>query len=373
MSLRCIFTLLAALALATPSFAQTTTGEGTPIVPTATEDDYARAVEQAVSEYIVPAYTDLDTATEKLVSALEVFCAAPKPAIEGELRDAFNSTIRAWAEVDFFRFGPMAQDGRYERFAFFPDVHGTGGRQIRGFLVSEDEALLKPGALATRSAAVQGLPALESLLYSGKAALIQPAPPEPFRCALAVAVGKNMQTIASDALAAWQGDEGWAALITKPGADNPVYRTHAEAMTEMVKALATGLEQDREHRILPALGKTPEEGKASRAPYNASGQAIPYLAASAEALEKFLRASGLLEMLPADQKSYGDSALFEFANLKTALGDAGSDLKAVLADPQKRSKLTYATIVLASLRDIVQRHIAVAAGLTPGFNSLDGD
>ena len=76
----------------------------------------------------------------------------------------------------------MAQDGRYERFAFFPDVHGTGARQIRGFLVSQDEALLKPGALAGQSAAVQGLPALESLLFSGKAALIQPAPPEPFRC-----------------------------------------------------------------------------------------------------------------------------------------------------------------------------------------------
>ena len=300
MSLRRAFTLLAVLALATPTFAQPTSGEGTPIVSIATEDDYARAVEQAVSGYIIPAYTDLDAATDKLVSAVEAFCAAPKPATEGDLRDTFNSTIHAWAAVDFFRFGPMAQDGRYERFAFFPDVHGTGGRQIRGFLVSGDEALLKPGALATKSAAVQGLPALESLLFSGKAALIRPAPPEPFRCALAVAVAKNMQTIASDALAAWQGDEGWATLITKPGPDNPVYRTHAEAMTEMVKALATGLEQDREHRLLPALGKTPEEAKASRAPYNASGQAISYLAASADTLEKFLHASGLLEMLPAD-------------------------------------------------------------------------
>lgn len=373
MKIRLALALLVSLTAAVPSVAQTTSGEGSPIVPIATEDDYARAIELVVSDYVIPAYAGLDAATGTLATAVESFCATPNPASETALRDAFNATIHAWAGVDFFRFGPMAQDGRYERFAFFPDVHGTGAGQIRGFLVSQDETLLKPGALAGQSAAVQGLPALESLLFSGNSALIQPATPEPFRCALAVAVAKNMQTIASEALAGWRGEKGWAALIEKPGSDNPVYRTHAEAMTEVVKAILTGLEQDRDQRLLPALGDAPEGAKPSRAPYNASGQALPYLAASADALERFLRASGLLDMQPGDQKSYGDSALFEFGNLETALTDAGPDLKAALADPQKRSKLSYAAIVLASLRDIVQRHIAVAAGLTPGFNSLDGD
>ena len=87
--------------------------------------------------------------------------------------------------VDFLRFGPMAQEGRYERFAFFPDVHGTGARQLRRFLATEDEALLKPGALREQSAAVQGLPALESLLFSGSKALLDAEDAEPYRCALA--------------------------------------------------------------------------------------------------------------------------------------------------------------------------------------------
>ena len=119
------------------------------------------------------------------------FCADPKPASASASRTPSPRRCAPGPDVDFLRFGPMAQDGRYERFAFFPDVHGTGARQIRGFLVSQDEALLKPGALARQSAAVQGLPALESLLFSGKAALLQPAPPEPFRCALAVAVAEE--------------------------------------------------------------------------------------------------------------------------------------------------------------------------------------
>ena len=372
--IRAALSCVALFGLIAAAEAQTAeSGEGTPIVPTATEADYARVVQQAVSGYIVPAYAQLDAATDVLASAVEDFCAAPNPVKESTLRTAFDGTIRAWAEVDFLRFGPMAQEGRFERFAFFPDVHGTGARQIRGFLVSQDEALLRPGALAGQSAAVQGLPALESLIFAGKAALLQPAPPEPFRCALAVAVAKNMQAIADDALAGWQGDKSWAALIETPGQDNPVYRTHAEAMTEVLKAILTGLEQVRDHRILPALGKTPEEGKASRAPYNSSGEALGYIAASADALQRFADASGILGLLPASQSSYGNSVDFEFSNLKRALEDAGPDLGKALADPQLRSKLGYAAIVLKSLRDLFQRHVAVGAGLTPGFNSLDGD
>ena len=367
-----VVALAAMLALLSATQAQTT-GEGTPIVPIATEADYARVVAQAVSGYIVPAYTALDKATDDLAIAADKYCATPDPTTADALRAAFAATILVWADVDFLRFGPMAQEGRYERFAFFPDVHGTGARQIRGFLSSKDEALLKPGALAAQSAAVQGLPALESLLYSGKGALLQPAPPEPFRCRLAVAVAKNMQAISDETLAAWQGEKSWAALIENPGPDNPVYRTHAEAMTEILKAILTGLEQMRDQRLVAALGKTPDDAKASRAPYNASGEALAYLEASASALRRFTGTSGILTLLPASQSSYGDSAGFEFSNLDRALEGAGPDLRAALVDPQLRAKLSYATIVLASLRDLFQKRVAVWAGLTAGFNSLDGD
>jgi predicted lipoprotein len=366
--MRAVLSFVAGLGVLIASAEAQTTGEGTPIVPTATKVDYARVVEHAVTQYIVPAYTSLDAATGELVTSVADFCDGPNPANETAVRAAFGGTIRAWADVDFLRFGPMAQEGRYERFAFFPDVHGTGARQIRGFLVSQDETLLKPGALVAQSAAVQGLPALESLLFAGKEALLQPAPPEPFRCSLAVAVAKNMEAIADEALAGWQGDKSWASLIEVPGPDNPVYRTHAEAMTEILKAILTGIEQVRDQRLLPAL-----YSKASSAPYNASHQALAYMGASAEALQRFVDASGILDLLPASQASYGSSADFEFSNLQRGLAGAGTDLGAALGDPQLRSKLSYSAIVLKSLRDLFERHVAVWAGLTPGFNSLDGD
>ncbi len=364
------------LALGVPVSAHAATvlsGEGAPIVPIATEDDYARVVEQTIRVYVVPAYRDLFDATGKLANAVRDYCAAPDPKSGQTLDDAFAGTLSTWAAVDFMHFGPMGSEGRYERFAFWPDVHGTGTRQLRQFLASQDRKLIEPGTLAGQSAAVQGLPALESLLYSGSKALLHASAPEAFRCALAGAVADNLNSIASDVLSGWTAEKGWSVLMQNPGPDNPVYRTHAEAATEFLKAILTALEQMRDQRLLQAVGNTPEDAKASRAPYALSGHTMAYLEAGSTELQRFVAATGLLEMLPEDQDGYAASALFEFSNLDNALHAAGPSIEEALADEQRRSKLTYAIIVLASLRDVFQKHIAVAAGLSPGFNSLDGD
>ena len=348
-------------------------GEGAPIVPITTDDDFARLVEQTVSIYIVPAYRDLKDSTARLADSVRGYCAAPDGKGRDALDAAFADTLTAWAAVDFFHFGPMGSEGRYERFAFWPDVHGTGARQLRQFLASEDETLTHPDVLANQSAAVQGLPALEILLYSGSKGLLDADKPEAFRCALADAIAENLDAVAEEAVAGWSGDDGWTALIENPGNANPVYRTHAEAATEVLKAILTAFEQMRDQRILPAVGATPEDARVSLAPYYRSGHTMAYLRAGSAALQRFVAASGMLEMLPEDQGGYAASALFEFTNLDAALEGAGPDIKAALADPKTRAKLAYAAIVLASLRGNFERHIAVAVGLTPGFNSLDGD
>lgn len=362
--------VIAVLLGAAPAAAQ----EGAAPTPTATDTDYAAVVDKAIDAYILPAYANLESATHDLVAQVEGFCLAPSMETQEAMADAFAGTVKAWAGVDFFRFGPMAQDGRYERFAFWPDVHGTGARQLRRFLASEDPALLEPDALAEQSAAVQGLPALESLLYSGSKGLMDAAAPDEYRCALALAVARNMDEIASEALDGWSGDEGWASLMRMPGEQNPVYRTESEAMTEILKAILTGIEQVRDQRLHAALGDTPAEARASRAPYNRSGQALAYLRASAQALHDFVEASGILKLAPDEQRWIVNSATFELGNLQRALGALqGDDLEPALADEDERQGLSYAMIVLASLRDLFQRQLAPAAGLTQGFNSLDGD
>jgi predicted lipoprotein len=367
-----VFSLLASLSLSSPAIAQEPLPQ--PPAPTAAEEAaYAAIVENAVRNYILPAYGRLSEKADALATAMQAYCDTPSAESRAALKSRFSDTVAAWAEVDFFRFGAMAEDGRYERFAFFPDVHGTGARQMRRLLADEDAKLLEPGAIARQSAAVQGLPALEALLHTGSEALMTAATPDTYRCALANTVAGNLRTIAAAALESWTEAPSWTDRLENPGPENPVYRTHREAAQEMLKAVFVGVEQMRDHRLSPPAGSTPEDARPGRGAYSRSGDAMLYLAASAGAIERFVGASGMMGLVPDDGGWVGPSEREQFAELKTALAQAGPDFAVALIDPPRRDGIVRAMEVLQALREYFTVHVAVSSGLVVGFNGLDGD
>ena len=212
MSLRFALSLLAVLLPRRRRPAQTTSGEGTPI---AADRDrgriIARVVEQAVADYIVPAYADAAWSDRRAWRRRSTISARRRRREARRSSRRLRRTMTAWAGVDFFRFGPMARDGRYERFAFFPDVHGTGARQLRRFLAGEDEKLLQPGALAAperRRAGPAG---------AGIAALLRPKALLARRRRRSLSAARSRwrsprtcDAIAADALAGWSGETSWA-------------------------------------------------------------------------------------------------------------------------------------------------------------------
>lgn len=317
---------------------------------------FARMTAKAADGYIVPAYAELARASSELVPKVEALCAGSARIAPAEL---LRPVVEAWAKVDFLRFGPMTDGNRLERFSFWPDPKGTGLRQLRMFLNSD----VPVDGIAGQSAAIQGLPALE-LLLTGELGPVTDAR----RCATAVAVARNMALIAREA------HEGWSTyrdILLKPGAENPLYRSDAEAATEILKALSTGYQQLREQRIVPALGKTVEEAKPRRAPYYRSGLTLDYLGSSVGGLQRFGGASGIAALLPKEQDWIAGSIDFECENLNRAFARLSE--KELFESAANRQGLAYAVIVLNSLQDLYAIQLSAAVKLSPGFNALDGD
>jgi hypothetical protein len=348
--------------------------EGGPAPSPPTPEALAAVAKGAVDDYLVPAYADLETAARQLSAGLSSFCAAPANEAADDVRAKFLVLLQKWAGVDFVDFGPMQRDNRASRFAFWPDPHGTAERQLRQLVARPDPKILEPGELAKQSAAIQGLPALEVLLFGASSGLLAAAQPDPTRCSLAQVIAANLAAIATAANADWQGDTGWRALMLSPGPDNPVYLDPNQPVADILRSLLQGLEVLRDQRIQPARGPMPEAAKTSRAPYWRSGSTIAYWRASADALFRYATAAGLTDLAP---KPTGDAlkheAEFEFENLRKALGAVEPPLDKALTDPEPREKLGYAMIVLESLRNIFRNQLPGAAGLSPGFNALDGD
>lgn len=330
-----------------------------------------RVVAAFVEDYARPAYGRLKDSTGALEAATVRYCAAPAEQTEAALATAFADVVTAWAHVDFLRLGPATQQARLERFAFWPDPRGFVERQLRPLLTGPEGETIDVAGLARRSAAVQGLPAFERLLMTPGAT--DKGADFARRCRLAGLVAANLDLIAGELDAAWAAGDGIARTLTTPGPNNPLYRTPAEAATEVLKALVTGIEQTRDLAIAPALGDSPAAAKPNRLPYARSGLTVTYLVASVTAVGELVTASGFADALPSDAAWAKDSALFEIRNAaKVLAGLKGSAADLAGAEPG-RGKLTYVRIALGSVRETLAGPVAAALGLNMGFNALDGD
>ena len=150
---------------------------------------------QTVETYILPRYKKLSKEAAELKTALQNECAHPTTLTTKEkekqktytLTDSkkhFRQLYLQWATVQHIHFGPMIYLKRKERFQYWPDKHKVGGKQLRRLLTSK--SLPKTlRELQQKSVAIQGLPALEKIIYS------QPTSLSDKHCQLAIMIADN--------------------------------------------------------------------------------------------------------------------------------------------------------------------------------------
>src|SRR5690606_25872961 len=152
-----------------------------------------------------------------------------------------------------------------------------------------------PGALAGQSVAVQGLTALEILIFDEKTPLGTGTDEAArYRCALAGAIAANMHAVAGEISAGWTGDGGYRMKMLTPGSDNALYKGAGETVRGVAKALATGLELCRDRFVMPEL--TPVSVKPlrrARLAFEPAGLTGAYLESSLKALKELYEVIGL--------------------------------------------------------------------------------
>ncbi|MBK8157886.1 MAG: hypothetical protein IPK59_03520 [Rhodospirillaceae bacterium] len=119
---------------------------------------------------VLPAFTSLRKACAvwaKDAADLEKAPSAAKLDIAGK---GFAPVSDAWMRAQQFRLGPLSEGQRAERFAYWPERRNVVAKQLAALVASNDPAELEPKRFAEASVAIQGLPALERLLYGDEKA-----------------------------------------------------------------------------------------------------------------------------------------------------------------------------------------------------------
>jgi predicted lipoprotein len=331
----------------------------------------APLISRAIDGFIRPAYAGFHQETAALQTDVQALCAAPTRAKFDAARAHFVATVRAWAIVEPVRFGPVTEQNRLERILFWPDRKSIGLKQVQAALAGKDATATDPTTLAQKSVAMQGLGALEFVLFgTGSEAL---SAGDAFRCDYGEAIAANLETIAAAISSDWADPDGFGRLLANPGADNSLYRNDTEAVTELFDVFVHGLELVRDVRISGFLGDEAKADKPKQAVFWRSEATVASIAGNLDGLKTLFDAADFSPSLGTDMEWIPGSIDFEFNNAERALTELDGPITDTLADADKRQKLTYVRLVTSSLSELFGVRLAAALGLSAGFSSLDGD
>ncbi len=345
--------------LATPAFAQ--------LHPTA-----RTVIMQAVEDVIRPGFAGFAAETERLVAVQAELCAGPSADALAVVRGQFGAVVQAWSGIEVYRFGPLMTGNRTERILFWPDRKGIALRQVQAILANADETATDPATLYDKSVAVQGLGALEFVLF-GMGAVALGTEAGAFRCRYGSAISALLARTAAEMSGEWADPAGISARLIRPSESDPDYRDNAEVLQELVGVMAHGLEMIRDLRILPFLGRGGAEPKPRLALFWRSNQTMPSILANFAALQALLVGSDIWEYAPTEQFWIGEQAMAEFDSVAIYGSGVAGTLEEAMADPAQVDQVANIVVSSQVLGKLTGEDLPAALGLSVGFSSLDGD
>ncbi|MEM6615826.1 MAG: imelysin family protein [Pseudomonadota bacterium] len=336
----------------------------------ADEAKFEAALDKAIEAVIVPNHQSFAENAVGMVDPVQALCAAPSADALETARERFKSTTIAWSRVEMFRFGPAREENRFEKLFYWPDRKGRGLKQVQRILANEDETARTGQTLSGKSVAVQGLPALEFVLFgTGSDDLAGGAA---YRCDYAIALTEVIAANAAALVAGWSEIGGYGDLMRTAGSATSPYRSHSEAVQDLIKAASEQLQIVGDMKVSAAIGDEVAKAKPRRSPFFRAQMTSATIVANLDAVEA-LFVSSINDLLPEDDARYAGTLSSELDQARKRLSGLDPDWETVAASEDGHASLRALRFPLGGAVRLASEVYPATLGLTLGFNSLDGD
>ncbi len=337
----------------------------------ADEGGYTPVNLATVDAFIVPAYRALAASTAGLDDTARTFCAAPTDAGLDALRDAYHRQVDAWQAVQHVSIGPVSFEMRRYRMQLWPDKRGNVGKHLGRLLAEGDAAMLDADDFARGSVAVQGISALEQLLFEDAPTAADFAGERRMRCQVAMAVTANMAMITRRIVDDWTaGDAPFRDYVASARLGNAFFEDDETLAALLLRDLRMQLQLIVEYKLTRPLGESADTVRPRRAESWRSGRSLRNVRVNLEALRAQWQA-GFATVIDDDTLLGGVEADFDAA--LAALADLQRPLVDLLDDADARQRVT---LLVAATQALVGRFLGDIPGhldLAAGMVSLDGD
>lgn len=333
-------------------------------------DDRVQASLSLADEVIIPAYQAFEKTAARFSHMADSHCRVGNTVDVAGLQKAFHPLMDAWQRLQWLRQGPAEFSFRHQRIQYWPDKHGSGGRQFRKLMNNPDPAVLEPDRFRDGSVALQGLPALERLLFIDTvdpSDFVAEDGTVSFRCRYLSAIGANLSVISGNLVRDYSGV--YRDALVDPGPDNPFFESSGVSVSHYLSQLATQLEFIAGAKLADPLGfgegasrvrlKQLESWRSKRSLRNLRINLDSLARVSDRLLGDLLEDPGTIGTLAGHWQSVRDAL--------TGLPDGVSGADGEIAQLQRLHDS------LVALHGFIAGEVTMAIGVPLGFNSLDGD
>ncbi len=334
---------------------------------TAAESGYSLTTAE---DYLVPGYHTLLTNAQKPSKSLHTTCLhlGEDNIIEGEplseLQDQLKTLYLSWASVQHIQFGPMAYLKRKERFQYWPDKHKVGGKQIRR-LINSSTKLPDAEEIAEKSVAVQGLPALETLLFSSSKKIAKR------QCLLASTISKNLHAIAQENYSLWTEEPvNFSKEFKIEKYNSGVFNSQKDIDSEFFNSIRTQL-RIIEHLKIPDLNTKKKVSFRNLEAWK-SNISLDIIKENIASLKKHDQHAFYQSLEAIDPKSAHDINN-AFDNAMAAINKIPEPLSTTLREKNATQEINQARKKIKDLITTVNIELTNNLKLQSAFNSLDGD
>lgn len=328
---------------------------------------------------IVADYRALADATAGLRSAAAGFCKAPDSQGLRAVREAWDASMAAWMRVQPVRFGPIREDSRNYRMQFWPDPRDLVASQTRALI--DGDGAIDADRVTEGSVAVQGLPAVEYLLYPDIGEALPAFESEPRRCEALRATTAAVAVTAAELVRAWSPHGGgYATALTEYG-EGTEFADAEAALAAVVGSLAETVQDMNASKLGWPLGtRSDGEPQPLRVESRRSGRSLANIRDNLAGIEALFTAGGRGGIAALLRTRHGEAgrALADetLAALARAQSLAGS-LEAPFYEALQRDKNLEAyrelLAVTRELGDLLGERLPKLLNVPLGFNFNDGD
>ena len=326
----------------------------------------------AIENFIRPSFHQFAIEAEALKGDVAGLCAAPSETALEESREQFKAAVTAFSRIEFVRIGPLTVGDRMERLLLWPDRKGIALKQVQQALATKDATAAKAETLQGKSVAMQGLTALEYVLFGTDAEQLAGADGA-YRCSYGEAITTLMAGLAETIDAEWADPSGISERLINPKPDAADFRTETEVLEKLAATLVFGTETIRDQRIKPILGASGGAPKPKSALFWRSDMTVPALVANFAGLRDFFNESKFTEAVGYADSWIAAGAKVQFASAAKDGAAVTDPIDVAVGDAAQLSALQGLVTVTTELDALVGVGLSEALGLSVGFSSLDGD